>query len=184
MARSSSDAEARVADVFRFFGWETTRRLTRDEADRVKRLLWVGRRGAANEARKVGRDPKPIRQYVGNELRGDKASPIEEILLAAMNTRSLLIGEFRRNFQVGPYRIDFAFPAVKLGVECDGRAYHTEPAQVARDRRRDQYLTSLGWTVRRYTGTRINRDSVGAAEEICALYERLLATEKLPEPWE
>jgi very-short-patch-repair endonuclease len=43
-------------------------------------------------------------------------------------------------------RVDLAFPELKLAIEYDG-AWHAEPGQFARDRRRLNRLVEAGWTV-------------------------------------
>ncbi|MCF6746117.1 DUF559 domain-containing protein, partial [Blastococcus sp. KM273128] len=43
-------------------------------------------------------------------------------------------------------RVDLAFPEQRVAVEYDG-AWHAEPGQFARDRRRLNRLTAAGWTV-------------------------------------
>jgi very-short-patch-repair endonuclease len=45
-----------------------------------------------------------------------------------------------------------------VAIECDGAAYHSSAAQKARDRRRQNELESLGWTVLRFSGSVINSD--------------------------
>lgn len=47
------------------------------------------------------------------------------------------------------YRIDFAYPAVKLAIEIDG-PHHRLPENRARDLRRDRRLRAMGWTVVRF----------------------------------
>lgn len=49
----------------------------------------------------------------------------------------------------GHYRIDFAYPSVKLAIEIDG-PHHRFPEVRARDARRDRRLRRLGWTVERF----------------------------------
>jgi very-short-patch-repair endonuclease len=53
-------------------------------------------------------------------------------------------------YQVGPYSMDFALPQIKIGIECDGEKWHSGPEQVERDKRRDEFLASKGWTVVRF----------------------------------
>ncbi len=48
-----------------------------------------------------------------------------------------------------PFRIDFAYVEVHLGVEIDG-PHHRDPEVQARDQRRDAYLRSLGWEILRF----------------------------------
>lgn len=47
------------------------------------------------------------------------------------------------------YRLDFAYPDVRLDVEIDGPR-HRRPEVEAKDHRRDAYLRSLGWEVLRF----------------------------------
>ncbi len=49
------------------------------------------------------------------------------------------------------YRLDLAYPAVRLAIEVDGRAYHSDPADFRRDRQRQNDLVLAGWTVLRFT---------------------------------
>ncbi len=100
-------------------------------------------------------------------------SPIEERLSLALGTRSICAGMIKTQFDLGPYRIDIAFPNVKMAIECDGRAYHSTPGQIAHDQRRDQYMAGLGWTVLRFTGSRIHRDLSGCLDDVTKAYERL-----------
>ena len=46
---------------------------------------------------------------------------------------------------VGPYRLDMAYPAIRLGIECDGRE-HLDQARALRDLDRQSYLATAGWT--------------------------------------
>lgn len=46
---------------------------------------------------------------------------------------------------------DLAFPAIKLVVELDGRAWHTGPDRFQRDRTRQNRLAAAGWVVLRFT---------------------------------
>lgn len=49
----------------------------------------------------------------------------------------------------GHYRLDFAYPVVKLAIEVDG-PHHRLPEVKARDARRDARLRDLGWSVQRF----------------------------------
>ena len=111
-------------------------------------------------------------------------SYIEERLLLALNTRSMLIGRVKTQYEVGPYRLDFAFPDVKLCVEADGKDFHSAPDDISRDQRRTKYLAELGWTVIRFTGSRINKDLYGCIDRITTLYTQMCKDAGLPEPWE
>jgi very-short-patch-repair endonuclease len=65
---------------------------------------------------------------------------------------------------IGPFVADFAFPDAKLVVECDGVYWHNRPQQKAKDRKRNYYLRSNGWTVLRFSEIDINRCAPKLAE--------------------
>lgn len=56
-----------------------------------------------------------------------------------------------RQFQVGPYYVDFACLEGNLIIEIDGAAYHSSPDQQERDTYRQRYIEADGWTVIRFT---------------------------------
>jgi very-short-patch-repair endonuclease len=51
-------------------------------------------------------------------------------------------------WRVGRYRLDFAWPAVKVGLEADGWV-HRAPSVREHDVKRDANLTERGWYVHR-----------------------------------
>lgn len=90
-------------------------------------------------------------------------SPIEVRLYNGLLQHGLYaIPQYRQ----GKYRIDLAFPNSMLAIECDGKAYHSTPEQKAHDRKKDRYLRSKGWTVLRFTGSRIYRDLPNVVNKI------------------
>jgi len=72
-------------------------------------------------------------------------------------TRSLKLPDPTPQFYIDPQdgeppiRADFAWPALKIVVETDGRRTHGTRQAFESDRRRDQRLTAAGWTVIRTT---------------------------------
>jgi very-short-patch-repair endonuclease len=66
-------------------------------------------------------------------------------------------------------RIDFAWPEHRLALEYDG-AWHGEPDQLRRDRRRLNRLAAAGWRVRFVTAAEMYRP-----EEIVDDVRRALA---------
>ena len=86
-------------------------------------------------------------------------SPIEATLYDAMRLEGLSpVPQFR----IEAYYVDFAFPEVKLAIEADGAAFHSNERKV-RDRRRDGFLRGRGWTVRRFHGTTIHNKAGNCA---------------------
>ena len=87
-------------------------------------------------------------------------SPIEEKMYREMKEREI---EAERQVFVKAggqnYCLDFALFCDKgnIDVECDGERYHILPKALARDRERNNQLTSFGWRVLRFSGKEINR---------------------------
>ncbi len=67
---------------------------------------------------------------------------------------------FYAQYGAGPdkkYKLDGAFPAIKLAFEADSESFHSHNDQIARDRERDQELMAQGWTIIRFTDKEINQ---------------------------
>lgn len=63
-------------------------------------------------------------------------------------------------------KIDVAWPAWRVGVECDGFRYHSERAQLDRDSARQNRLVALGWRLVRVTWRQIDEDPQGLLDAI------------------
>jgi hypothetical protein len=57
------------------------------------------------------------------------------------------------------YRLDFAVPSLKRGIELDGHATHSSPGAIADDRRKKRALEDAGWQVRYYGGQEVTQDA-------------------------
>lgn len=56
------------------------------------------------------------------------------------------------------FRLDVAFPAERVAVECDGFAFHRTPQDLARDHERQNALVRAGWRVLRISWRRWSRE--------------------------
>lgn len=74
-------------------------------------------------------------------------SPMETRIRLAIHAAGLAAPVLQH--PVGPYRLDMAYPAMRLGLEYDGRE-HLTPDRVLRDLDRQAYLTRCGWEVLRF----------------------------------
>jgi len=74
-------------------------------------------------------------------------SPIE--MMAWQVIRGYGHAPFYPQYPVGKYFLDFGNPIVKVGIECDGKEFHTDKEK---DFKRDTELQELGWTIYRITG--------------------------------
>lgn len=69
------------------------------------------------------------------------------------------------------WRLDFAFPSVKLGIEIDGRGRHQTVAGVRADCEKMNEAVRLGWRVLRFPAT-----DKGRALEWARLIKEVLCT--------
>jgi len=87
-------------------------------------------------------------------------SPLEEKMYLEMRKREIT-AERQFYVKVGRkfYCLDFGLFCRKgnMDVECDGERYHILPEALARDRERNNGLTSFGWHVLRFSGKEINQ---------------------------
>ena len=87
-------------------------------------------------------------------------SPLEDKMYLEMKKRKI---STERQFHVKVakqfYCLDFGIFCKKgnIDLECDGEKYHTLPEALAKDRERNNELTSYGWQVLRFSGKEINR---------------------------
>lgn len=91
---------------------------------------------------------------------------IEEMLMDELDSRKII---YEPQYQIGRYHIDFAFPESNLAVEADGTYWHSRKGVSAKDRRKNQYLQSQGWTVLRFTGDEIRESPARCVDEIVKL---------------
>jgi very-short-patch-repair endonuclease len=73
-------------------------------------------------------------------------------LLQGMRLPYQLFGQYELKLagQTQPFVLDFAFPEIGVGVECDGELWHERADLKARDRQRDQQLAQVGWRILRF----------------------------------
>jgi very-short-patch-repair endonuclease len=105
-------------------------------------------------------------------------SPFERAVMQALRERGWDVHP-----QVGcsGYRIDLAVvdPAAPgrylLGIECDGRTYHSGATARDRDRLRQFVLENLGWKIARVWSTDWWRDPEGEMQKLLASLDGLVA---------
>ena len=71
------------------------------------------------------------------------------------------------------YRLDFAYPSLRLAIEVDGWSAHFAPEQQRYDNRRANALTRAGWTVLHYDWWEVTNDGERVASEIATTYRQL-----------
>ena len=81
---------------------------------------------------------------------------------------------FHRQKVIGQHIVDFYCTSAKLVIEIDG-SQHFESEGIESDAVRDNYLKSLGLTVKRYSNADINGDF----ESVCADIHHFIFTEDI-----
>lgn len=57
-------------------------------------------------------------------------------------------------------------PKVKILIECDGFEHHGKKEAFTADRQRDRRLSRMGYSIRRYSGSELYHDVMGATSEL------------------
>jgi very-short-patch-repair endonuclease len=73
----------------------------------------------------------------------------------------------------GEYRLDFAFPPLKLAIEVDGYVHHFSADHARRDNARRNQLQRQGWLVLVYTWRDVVREPARVSAEIAETYQTL-----------
>jgi very-short-patch-repair endonuclease len=73
----------------------------------------------------------------------------EERMLSMLRAAGL--PDPRRNARLGPYTVDFLWPAASVALEVDSYTWHSSPGAFKRDRRKDAYLADRGIQLIRVT---------------------------------
>lgn len=101
----------------------------------------------------------------------DRADSAAERLLVKLLREAGITG-WVLDHPFGPYRIDLAFPSVKLAVEVDGWAWHVDPVRFRTDRRKGNAITRAAWDLLRFSWRNLDSrpdESVGEIVETLAL---------------
>jgi very-short-patch-repair endonuclease len=101
---------------------------------------------------------------------GDGAQSQAERLFIQLLKRAGITG-WTANYPVGPYRVDVAFPQLKVAIEVDGLAVHSDAEVFQTDRERQNYLVLNGWHVLRFTW----RDLTEHPERVIAELRRAIS---------
>jgi hypothetical protein len=71
------------------------------------------------------------------------------------------------------YRLDFAYPQLRLVIEVNGWAYHSSPEQARRDSARRNALNRAGWTVLEFDWWEVTHEPHRVAADVAAAIARL-----------
>lgn len=94
-------------------------------------------------------------------LAAKKANPSSIETTVALLLDSLGVA-YIPQYRIKRYIVDFFIPSKNLVIECDGDYWHSLPGRVESDRKKDEYLASIGVQILRLPETQI---VAGAAEK-------------------
>ena len=106
---------------------------------------------------------KNLKQH-SRQLRNNMTDA-ERHLWTKIRMKQLKGYQFYRQKPVGDYIVDFFCPRAKLVIEVDG-SQHFADEMTEYDRIRDEYLSSLGLRVLRFTNTEVLTNIEGVVESI------------------
>jgi very-short-patch-repair endonuclease len=102
-----------------------------------------------------GRRPSVIQGLLAKRLPGYEPGDVDsEVRLMRLLVDAGLLEPVLQHRVVvdgDPYKIDLAYPHVKLAIEYDGFEFHNTRTAFDRDRERANRLTAIGWTFLRIT---------------------------------
>ncbi len=104
-----------------------------------------------------------LKQY-SRQLR-ENMTDAERRLWVKIRMKQLKGYQFYRQKPVGDYIVDFFCPRAKLVIEIDGSQHFSDETSQY-DRVRDEYMSSLGLRVLRFTNTEVLGNIEGVVESI------------------
>jgi very-short-patch-repair endonuclease len=139
-ARTIIDCAALLGDEALEDAFEQARRMGLTTvaalARRADELCGRGRSGSAR-----------IRSLLAAQTPGDRALESRlEVKLARLLRKSTLPTP-ERQYPVGRFRLDFAWPSLRIGCECDGFEHHGSRLAWKRDRGRLAAIEAAGWRI-------------------------------------
>jgi len=106
-------------------------------------------------------------KHKSQELRKN-TTPQERKLWNIIRNRQFFGYYFRRQFVIEPYIVDFICREKKIIIEIDG-SQHIQNKDY--DKKRTEYLNSLGYTVIRFLNNEIDNNIEGVYESLKKLFE-------------
>ena len=103
---------------------------------------------------------KIFRKTLRNNL-----TPAEATLWKHIKNKQIYNIQWRREFSVGPYILDFYCPKAKLAIELDGKEHYTIAGDKY-DYERDNFISSKGIKILRYENKEIWESIERVVEEI------------------
>jgi very-short-patch-repair endonuclease len=101
----------------------------------------------------------------------NKSTSAEAVLWDILKSKKLNARKFRRQHSIGNYIVDFYCASEKLLIELDGNS-HGEYHKIEKDRKRDQYLEVLGFSILRFENRLVFQEPEFVKNEIRKNFKR------------
>ncbi len=122
---------------------------------------------AENRAKKELKEKKREEQFrkrTVNSVVFD--SPVEEVFWEAYRKSSpSSLGGLVAQHVLGRFRLDFAIPEKKIGIELDGFEYHSSQDSIIKDRQRQREIEEQGWRIVRFAAKEVFDDPEGCVKQ-------------------
>ena len=102
--------------------------------------------------------------YIARELRKNQ-TPQERKLWNILRNHQFCGYEFRRQYPIGDYIVDFICREKKIIIELDG-GQHNEGENIINDVKRTEFLKSLGYKVIRFWNNEVDNNVEGVFDII------------------
>jgi very-short-patch-repair endonuclease len=130
------------------------------------RSLW------AAHLRNTGRHGSPAARVMLHAAEDGARSAAERLLIRLLKEAD--ITGWTANHPVAGYRVDVGFPDLKLALETDGLAFHSDSDDFHNDRKRQNAVILSGWLVLRFTWL----DLTGYPERVVAEIRHAIAARR------
>jgi very-short-patch-repair endonuclease len=101
----------------------------------------------------------------------NKSTSAEAVLWNILKSKNLNGRKFRRQYSIANYIVDFCCVSEKLIIELDGNP-HGEYHKIEEDKKRDQYLEGLGFSVLRFENRLVFQEPEFVKDEIRKAFKR------------
>jgi very-short-patch-repair endonuclease len=158
----SQTIEESVKKYIKQLGLSLDDKVSEEQAQQIRDFINYEIKRRKIETKNIQKDNEELAKWsIKDFIKGITSqiseSPIEDCIYNALCLAGLV--EFKQQYQVGKYRVDFAFPKERVCIEADGHQWHREnPQQIERDNKRDIYLAHRGWRTIHLEGIAIKRD--------------------------
>jgi very-short-patch-repair endonuclease len=143
----------------------------------TKRFTVAAAEWMLHEVARPGRRGCGVLRTVLDERALGTARPdglLEPRMARLLRDRGFPPADFQHPVPEARARLDFAYPALRLGIEVDGYEVHGTPRAMAADHERQRRLVATGWTIVRFTWHDVVRRPGRVAADLRAVWAALL----------